>query len=274
MRAKRIQLTLHSGTPYGVRSAQLSNWNGKIIFCPRSAVKQLRTIPEAEQPAVYLLLGEDEQIYVGETDALANRIGSQVNNKEFWNEFVALTSPNLAKTEVKYLEHLLANKLRDDGIADLQNNVIPKPPSIQQVSIDVLEDFVEIASDVLVSLGVDFIRPSQTVAREASKGIEVFCKGPCADAKALYSEDGVLVKEGSRARVEETNTIPGGISLRRKQMHDNGLFLLEGESYRLAKDTLFSSPSTAASIILARSANGRTEWSTKDGKTIKQIEEG
>lgn len=34
----------------------------------------------------------------------------------------------------------------------------------------------------------------------------------------------------------------------------------------------FSSPSTAAVIITGRNANGLTEWKTKTGKTLKDIE--
>ncbi|NBX51527.1 DUF4357 domain-containing protein, partial [bacterium] len=35
----------------------------------------------------------------------------------------------------------------------------------------------------------------------------------------------------------------------------------------------FSSPSAAAAIVLARSANGWTEWKTKEGSTLKDGEE-
>ncbi len=38
------------------------------------------------------------------------------------------------------------------------------------------------------------------------------------------------------------------------------------------KDYLFSSPSTAAGVIMGRSANGLIEWKKKDGTTIKDNE--
>ena len=38
-------------------------------------------------------------------------------------------------------------------------------------------------------------------------------------------------------------------------------------------DYLFSSPSLAASIVMGRNANGRTEWKTIDNRTIKDFEE-
>jgi hypothetical protein len=35
----------------------------------------------------------------------------------------------------------------------------------------------------------------------------------------------------------------------------------------------FSSPSTAAAVVLGRSANGRVEWKAVDGRTLKEIQE-
>jgi hypothetical protein len=37
-------------------------------------------------------------------------------------------------------------------------------------------------------------------------------------------------------------------------------------------DHIFSSPSTAAVMIMGRNANGLTEWKSKDGKTLKEFE--
>ena len=39
------------------------------------------------------------------------------------------------------------------------------------------------------------------------------------------------------------------------------------------KDYIFTSPSLAAAVVMGRNANGRTEWKTKDNKSIKDIEE-
>jgi hypothetical protein len=46
-----------------------------------------------------------------------------------------------------------------------------------------------------------------------------------------------------------------------------------GAGYAFEQDYLFSSPSTAAGVVLGRSANGRTEWKTKEGKTLKAIQD-
>ena len=46
----------------------------------------------------------------------------------------------------------------------------------------------------------------------------------------------------------------------------------EQEKMIFTRDYLFSSPSAAAMIVLGRSANGRTEWKTVKGESLRDIE--
>lgn len=45
-----------------------------------------------------------------------------------------------------------------------------------------------------------------------------------------------------------------------------------GASYRFSQDYAFSSPSTAAAVLLGRSANGRIEWKDAQGRTLKELQ--
>jgi len=42
--------------------------------------------------------------------------------------------------------------------------------------------------------------------------------------------------------------------------------------YSFTQDQVFGSPSTAAGVVLGRTANGRIEWKSADGKTLKQLQ--
>ena len=55
MRSRILSVILLDGTPYGVKTVELSNWNGKAILAPRAALKKLKELPEAQIPAVYFL---------------------------------------------------------------------------------------------------------------------------------------------------------------------------------------------------------------------------
>jgi hypothetical protein len=45
-------------------------------------------------------------------------------------------------------------------------------------------------------------------------------------------------------------------------------------SLRFTQDYTFDSPSTAAGVLLGRSANGRIEWKDIAGRTLKEIQAG
>ena len=91
-----------------------------------------------------------------------------------------------------------------------------------------------------------------------------------ANAKGVMVSDGFAVLKGS---VVASNTVPSMpaslIKLR------NSLFEKEviDSNNEFVRDYIFTSPSLAAAVVMGRNANGRTEWKTKDNKSIKNIEE-
>lgn len=274
MRSKKITLILNNGTPYGIRTAELSNWNGKVIICPQTSLKELKNLEETNNAAVYFLVGPDNQIYVGETDILGKRLSHHALTKDFWNEVIAFTSPKLGKTEVKYLESVFTQRLKDDKRAQLENNTIPLPPNMTAEDQDAMDEFVDRASDVLLSLGCTFIAESEEVEQSAKQGIKVYCQGPEAKASGLYSENGIMVLTGSQARKELTPTISKGYAKLHQDLIDSGILVDDDrQSLKFTEDYLFPALSPAAAVVLGRSANGWLEWKTADGESIKQLEQ-
>ena len=53
----------------------------------------------------------------------------------------------------------------------------------------------------------------------------------------------------------------------------NGVLKPTGENYVFTQDYTFNSPSTAAGVVQGRSANGRVDWRTEDGATLKEVQE-
>jgi hypothetical protein len=54
-------------------------------------------------------------------------------------------------------------------------------------------------------------------------------------------------------------------------MIEAGEMRQEGNALIVVKDLLVSNPSKAAALLMGRSANGWTEWKTKDGKTLDAV---
>ena len=53
----------------------------------------------------------------------------------------------------------------------------------------------------------------------------------------------------------------------------SGVLRDEGGVYRFSQDYEFDSPSTAAGVVLGRSANGRLEWKDSTGRSLKDLQE-
>ena len=49
--------------------------------------------------------------------------------------------------------------------------------------------------------------------------------------------------------------------------------VVDGTMLCLTQDYTFSSPSMASSVVLGRTSNGRIEWKTTDGETLKELQE-
>lgn len=86
------------------------------------------------------------------------------------------------------------------------------------------------------------------------------CDGKGAHALGRYSSDGFLVLKGSTAILSETKTIAPSAKKIRDNLKKEGILRIAGNFYEFTSDFYLNSPSAAAGVVLARSANGKTEW--------------
>lgn len=84
---------------------------------------------------------------------------------------------------------------------------------------------------------------------------------------------GFVVFSGSAAIADIGNSLSWSQRKQREDLLKTGVLQVDGAVLRFTQDYVFSSPSTAASLIHGRSANGRIEWKTADGRTLKEIQE-
>lgn len=73
--------------------------------------------------------------------------------------------------------------------------------------------------------------------------------------------------------VVASTTVPsmsGSLVKLRNSLFEKGII---DKNNVFTRDYVFTSPSLAAAVVMGRNANGRTEWKTKDHKTLKEIEE-
>jgi hypothetical protein len=104
-------------------------------------------------------------------------------------------------------------------------------------------------------------------------GTELLLKAKGIEARGVETPQGFLVRAGSHAVVGEVASIHAYISEARSGLIENGVLQTDGQHYVFTQDYPFASPSTAAGVVLGRSASGRIEWKSGDGTTLKAIQE-
>ena len=102
------------------------------------------------------------------------------------------------------------------------------------------------------------------------------CKGKGVQATGYEASQGFVVRSGSQATA---TTVPSmaqhvrGMYDLRQELISNGVLVMQAGLYQFTQDYTFSAPSTAAAVVLGRSANGRIEWKAADGRTLKELQE-
>ena len=83
-----------------------------------------------------------------------------------------------------------------------------------------------------------------------------------------------MVRSESRASLQETTSLQSCYVALRRSLIENGILVSRNGSLYFSQDYLFSSSSTASSILLGASSNGRDVWKTADGQTLKDDHRG
>lgn len=136
-------------------------------------------------------------------------------------------------------------------------------------------EYMETISVLLSTLGYPILQPlvsgSQTYAGTA--GERLFFKDRQADGTALVTSEGVVVLAGSSGLDSVTASSNKFITTHRTRLLDQGAAEVVDGRFRLLRDSLFPSPSTAGAVLAGRNVNGRLSWKTASGMTYAELEE-
>lgn len=268
---------LPDGDPDGVKVVEKSNWTGCGLIIPRPLYGEAKGRPELARAGVYLLVGQAEasplpQVYVGEGDPVRPRLEQHAKLKDFWTHAVVFTSKdqNLNKAHVQHLEARLVALAAASKRCALDNGNVPQAPSLSEADTAEVEGFLDDVLLCLPLLGYDYFEPAPQAATSAAlllltaKGIK---------ASGFESPKGFVVRAGSQAVKEEVTSIHPYMKEIRGELIRQGVFVDKEHFYELSQDYTFGSPSTASGVLLGRTSNGRVEWKTADGRSLKSIQD-
>lgn len=276
---KTIKIYLIDGDPNGIMSCELSNWSGKAYKLPRKLIKESANRPDLDNTGVYILFGRTDNIeekdlaYIGEAEGIRNRLEDHLAKKDFWNEAITFISKdnNLNKAHVKYLESRLYEIAKDTDRYNLINSNSPTKSSISESDQSEMEEFIENIKLLVNSLGFKIFEPLRKISinkEEEEKNTFYIKAARGANATGQSTSDGFVVFKDSIIADSITNSFPQNWEKLRNSLIKNKII----EQNVFTKDYLFSSPSSAAAIVMGRNANGLTEWKTEDGRILKSIE--
>ncbi len=280
---KTIKLFLMDSDPDGRIICELSNWTGKAYRIPRGKIKDCANRPELRSTAVYLLFGKPEfsaakpKVYIGEAENVYKRLGEHVSEKEFWNESVVFISKdeNLNKAHIKYIESRLHEIASSAGRHELQNNNTPTRSSISEADQAEMEEFIEYIKMLINTLGFKVFEPLVKEATVESPATDTLYIKAARGANGMGKRvpDGFVVLKGTEIAGDTVPSLRKTYVALRDELLETGIIEDQQGKLTFTSDYLFSSPSSAAAVIMGRSSNGLVEWKDGSKRDLKSIEE-
>jgi hypothetical protein len=283
MAGRSVRLFLIDGTPQGMRTAEVGNWTGLALVCPRTDLARAGARPEVRRTGVYILVGPSDSspsslaVYVGEGDEVWARLASHDASKEFWTSVVIFVSKdeNLTKAHVRWLEAMLVREIRNAKRAEVINGNDPIGGRLPEADAADMETFFENVRLLLPTLGVHVFATEslQGDGHPQNRALRLELKWEDAHAECIVLDGQFVVQAGSTARAKEVDSLRSGTRAVRKQLKESGVMApLKGHPSLLTftMDYSFDSPSAASATVVGAETNGRTVWKVKEtGETYK-----
>lgn len=268
---KAIEIYLPEGNSQGVKVCDINTSFGKGILIPRNKLNQLPKDENLLIPGIYFLITEIDEtntfsVYVGEAENLLERLKTHDKKRPDWNKAVVFLSSknNLNKAHFKFLENHCYQIIQNVDRFKLDNLNIPSSSGLTPSNRDLALHFFEDLKIIMGILGFPLFEEIKIAKEE-----DIFyCTNKSASAKGSLTDEGFVVYAGSISNLEER---PSAVDLPihrvREKLIQEGILKEEEGILKFTKNYQFSSPSTAAAVVIGGNANGWLYWKDKTGKT-------
>jgi Domain of unknown function (DUF4357) len=271
-----INIFLKDGDPEGLRIITQLNKTGVGVVFNRSTFVESRKDEHFDKPGLYVLVGALDDstlpvVYIGEAENIRERLITHNNRLDFWDKAIFFTTSNnsLNKAHVKYLEAQLYAIAEENKSCTIKNTQIPKKAALSHQDEAYADSFID---DMLMIFPIVGLSVFEKVKKPVKKNKLLYIKTKGIVASGYETSSGFVVYKDSQVCPTETKSIHACLSNTRSDLLMQEVLTENGNNYIFTQDYTFNSPSTAAGVIRGGTANGRTEWKDKSGKTLKQIQ--
>lgn len=278
---KSIELFLVNGTADSLIIAELSNWNGKAIKIPRIEVSSCNRDDITQAGVYFLLCKEDDgsdSVYIGEAENVKDRLIQHLRDyqsekeKYYWSTAVVFIGRDLNKALIRYLENRFVEIARTSKRYLVLTKNTYRNTVMKESQIAVMEEFVDNVKILINALGYKVLEPfAQKDSSAATVDDELlYITSGSVNATGKVTAEGFVVFAGATVNEKmSVKSLSAGMQKQRQKLFDSS----KVNDLVTTEDILFSSSSAAADFILGYSVSGPRTWKTKDGRTLKEIEE-
>lgn len=277
---KSIELFLVNGTADSLITAELSNWNGKAIKIPRIEVTSCKREDITQAGVYFLFCKEDDgsdSVYIGEAENVKDRLIQHLRDyqaekeKYYWSTAVIFVGRDLNKALIRYLENRFVEIARNSKRYIVLTKNTYRNTVMKESQIAVMEEFIDNVKILINALGYKLLEPFSQVEPSASETDDeiLYLTSGSAKATGKVTTEGFVVFEDAIVNEKtSTKSLSAGMQKLRQTLIDSD----KVQNWKTTEDILFSSSSAAADFILGYSVSGPQMWKTKDGRTLKDIE--
>lgn len=278
---KSIELFLVNGTADSLIIAELSNWNGKAIKIPRIEVSSCNRDDITQAGVYFLFCKEDDgsdSVYIGEAENVKDRLVQHLRDyqsekeKYYWSTAVVFIGRDLNKALIRYLENRFVEIARASKRYLVLTKNTYRNTVMKESQIAVMEEFVDNVKVLINALGYKVLEPfAQVDSSPATVDDELlYITSGSVNATGKVTAEGFVVFAGATLNDKmSVKSLSAGMQKQRKKLFDSS----KVNNLVTTEDILFSSSSAAADFILGYSVSGPRTWKTKDGRTLKELED-
>ena len=278
---KSIELFLVNGTADSLIIAELSNWNGKAIKIPRIEISSCNRDDITQAGVYFLFCKEDDgsdSVYIGEAENVKDRLVQHLRDyqsekeKYYWSTAVVFIGRDLNKALIRYLENRFVEIARAGKRYIVLTKNTYRNTVMKESQIAVMEEFVDNVKILINALGYKVLESfAQVDSSTATVDDELlYITSGLVNATGKVTVEGFVVFAGATLNEKmSVRSLSAGMQKQRKKLFDSS----KVNNLVTTEDILFSSSSAAADFILGYSVSGPRTWKTKDGRTLKELED-
>ena len=276
-KSRTITTFLIDWNPTWFRKIYLNNRLTLWFFVSRKDIEKIKDREEFLRSWIYFLIWKDEEdknlVYIWQATNLFERIKQHHNDstKDYWNSLVIFTTTDWSwnESDINFLEKNLIEEAKNLWNYTIKNSKSWNNWLAKEEQISSLEENIEDIKILISSLGVSIFKEK---IQEEDKKEKYFCKRNWNFWVWYYTDAWFLVLKWSIWSFEIKEYAISALKNIQQKLFSENILKQENEKIIFLQDYLFSSPSTASSVIIWNKSNGLTDWKTENWKTLDKIE--